>query len=381
MSKDITESAAKHYGTEADPLKKLQSMTVAMEEDHGETIFEDYERNILNPRKKIKEETKEHHRRAYRDWMDWMEENTHRHPTLPSVQNIKDWMDYLSESMDEGAVIDKVNHIKAVYEWLQEKPAFAHPTHYNPFIIAKKEKEFSTSEPDDYPQLGLDDIARKVQSIKHIGERAATVFQLKTGVRSTELANIRFEELHLSNADVRAHFDGRDGQRHGPIGSHDQLENYTNAVFIPPDDGAEHYGNKRKMPTVIPLDRETQAVLIDWLLIRPDNGDPHVFLTQKGKPLERNSLRYVWTKHWHPEYKFDEADKYRSVSPHYARHWFSSWFRVHVNMPEPLVEYLRGDKAGYELRNGRAAIHRYIHTYYDDVKDMYEQEIFQLGLE
>jgi integrase/recombinase XerD len=50
-------------------------------------------------------------------------------------------------------------------------------------------------------------------------------------------------------------------------------------------------------------------------------------------------------------------------------------------MPEPWVEYLRGDKAGYELKSGRAAIHRYIHTYYDDVKDMYEREIFHLGLE
>ena len=115
--------------------------------------------------------------------------------------------------MNEGVALDKVNYVKKVYEWLQGKPAFKHPTHYNPFIIAKNEYELRESEPDDYPKLVSEHTIEQVKSINHIGERAATVFQLKTGVRSTELSNIRLEELHLSNADVRAHFDGRDGQR------------------------------------------------------------------------------------------------------------------------------------------------------------------------
>ena len=379
MSKNIDEIASKQFGTEADPLAGLQSQTEAIEQDLGESIFEHYEREILNNRR-LKESTKEHHRRAYRDWLEWMSLNSTRHPTLPSVQNVKDWIAHLCQSMDEGAALDKVNHVKKVYEWLQGKPSFKHPTHYNPFILAKNEYELRESEPDDYPKLVLEDIIEQVESIKHIGERAATIFQLKTGVRSTELSNIRFEELNISNADVRAHFDGRDGQQHEAMGSHDQLEDCPNAVFIPPDDGVEHEGNKRKMPTVIPLDEETQRALVDWLLIRPDNGDPHVFLTQKGKPLERNSLRHVWTKHWHPQYKYGDSDKYRSVSPHYARHWFTTWFRVQANMPELWVQYLRGDKTGFELKGGRASIHHYIHTYYEDVEKMYREAVFNLGI-
>jgi integrase/recombinase XerD len=379
MSKDIDQIASEEFGTEADPLVGLQRQTENIERELGEPIFDYYEHEVLNNRR-LKQRTKDHHRRAYRDWQEWMCANSTRHPTLPSVKNVTDWMTEMCKSMDEGAALDKVNHVKKVYEWLQGKPAFKHPTHYNPFILAKEERELRESEPDDYPKLVLEDIIEQVESIKHIGERAATVFQLKTGIRSSELANIRFEELHLSNADVRAHFDGRDGQHHEAMGSHDQLDGYANAVYIPPDDGAEHEKNKRTRPTLIPLDKETQRVMIDWLLIRPDNGDPHVFLTQKGKPLERNSLRHVWTKHWHPQYKYENDDKFRSISPHYARHWFSTWFRVTANMPELWVQYLRGDKTGYELKSGRAAIHRYIHMYYEDVEEAYRNSVFKLGI-
>ena len=141
----------------------------------------------------------------------------------------------------------------------------------------RDEIELEESDPDDFPKLGLEEIREQVQSIKHIGERAVTVFALKTGVRSTELSTIRFEDIHITNADVLAHYDGRDGQKHGPMGSHDQLDGITNAVYIPPH--KERDGNKRKMPTIVPLDDETRRALIDWLLIRPDNGDPYVFLT------------------------------------------------------------------------------------------------------
>lgn len=175
-----------------------------------------------------------------------------------------------------------------------------------------------------------------------------------------------------------AHYDGRAGQDHGPMGSHDQLEDVANAVYIPPED--KRQGNKREMPTVIPLDDETRRVLIDWLLIRPDNGDPYVFLTQKGKQMGQSSLWNMWAKHWHPEYRFDEKDELRSISPHYSRHWFSTWFRTQAEMSEPKVQYLRGDKMSSEIDRSRSAFHRYVHTHYADVEDEYRSGIFKLGL-
>lgn len=162
------------------------------------------------------------------------------------------------------------------------------------------------------------------------------------------------------------------------MGSHDQLEDITNAVYIPTEDLRD--GNKRKMLTVIPLDDETRRVLIDWLLIRPDNGDPHVFLTQKGKKAGAQLTPPRLDKHWHPEFEFEEGEKYRSISPHYARHWFTTWFRVHANMPELWVQYLRGDKTGKEIGTGQQAIHRYIYIYYEDVEQEYRENVFKLDI-
>lgn len=48
-------------------------------------------------------------------------------------------------------------------------------------------------------------------------------------------------------------------------------------------------------------------------------------------------------------------------------------------MPEPLVQYLRGDKQHDMRDHSRSAFHRYVHTYFDDVEDMYRDEIFKLS--
>lgn len=148
-----------------------------------------------------------------------------------------------------------------------------------------------------------------------------------------------------------AHYDGCEGQNHGPMGSNNQLDGVVNAVYIPPED-------KREMPTIIPLDDETRRVL----------------------RLERNSLRHVWTKHWDPEFKFDEETDVRSISLYYSRHWFSTWFRTQAEMSEPKVQYLRGDKMGPDIDTSRSAFHRYVHTSYADVEDEYRAGIFKLGI-
>jgi integrase/recombinase XerD len=281
----------------------------------------------------------------------------------------------------------RVNRVAEVYEWMQEDNRFPHPDEYHPYELAKKNNKglLKSSDPREFPQLGLDDVRRKIHEIKHIGERAVTVFGLKTGVRPGELANLRVEDVHITNVDVLNHFDGK-GQDHGQMGSHSQLDGRQNAVFIdtkknrPGNSKQNKPGNKRKNPTVLPLDSEMRRVLIDWLLIRPDNGSPWVFLTQKGGQMKPSNLQYVWRKHWWPEYEVTDDEKRRSISPHYARHWFSTWFRTQARMPEPWVQYLRGDVQSSEVDNSRDAFHRYIHTYYEDVEDEYRENVFTLGI-
>ena len=96
--------------------------------------------------------------------------------------------------------------------------------------------------------------------------------------------------------------------------------------------------------------------------------------------MDRNSLRHVWTKHWHPEYKFEEGEDVRSICPHFARHWFTTWWRTKVHVPLEYDLYLRGDKQRDLESTGRAAIHHYIHTYYEGVEDTYREKVFKLGI-
>lgn len=370
------EAVAEQFGLDSDPNAKLNEgmQSLSVDVDWFDYYFTEY-----IDQKDIKESTKKHYERSFRDWSEFMQQYE-RHPTLPSEYHVEAFVDSCLTQMEGHAVRKKLNHVKIVYEWMQENPRFPHPTTYNPFVLIKNKRkaDLKTEDADDYPKLTLLDLQSQVESIKHIGERALTVFQLKTGVRSTELSNIRFEEIHLTDSDVLAHYDGCAGQDHGPMGSHDQLDELTNAVYIPPEDKRD--GNKREMPTIIPLNDETRRLLIDWLLIRPDNGDPHVFLTQKGKPMTRESLRHIWTKHWHPDYEFSEEAELRTISPHYARHWFSTWFRTQANLPEPWVQYLRGDKMGPDINSTRSAFHRYVHTYYEDVEEAYRENVFKLEL-
>lgn len=365
---------AEEFGFETDPLAKFNEKMSKFDTDWYDYYYQEYIDN-----RDIVDETKDQIKRSYQDWCEFMYQFD-RHPTLPNENHVEAYVDELIEKVSKEVARRKINHVKEVYEWMQANPRFPHPTNYNPFLLIKNKRkaDLSNEDPDDHPNLSLDDIERQVKSIKHIGERAMTVTQLKLGIRSTELANIRLDEIHITNADVLAHYDGREGQNHGPMGSHDKLEGISNAVYIPHDD--KRPGNKRKMPTIIPLDDETRQVLIDWLLIRPDNGDPHLFLTQKGKPLDKDSLRYIWSKHWLPEYKFEEEDEVRSISPHYSRHWFSTWFRTKAEMAEPKVQYLRGEKMSSEFDGTRSAFHRYVHTRYADVEDEYRSSIFKLGL-
>lgn len=363
------ERVADRAGLEGDPNAGYNQVMAADDVNLFDLYYREYVENA-----DIKDTWRKKYRQAFDEWCEFMERETSRHPTLPNEEHVEAWVDELLDRMNGQAARKQINHVKEVYEFAQNDPYFPHPTHYNPFIIVKnkRKRDLRRDPPDEFPQLNLDDIREQVESIEHVGERALTVFQLKTGVRSSELSNVQFQDLNITNADLMAHYEPLD------IGTHPQVEEKSNAVYIPPKDKRD--GNKREMPTVIPLDDELRRTLLDWLLIRPDNGSSHVFLTQNGKQMKPSSLLHVWRKHWRPEYEYDETEEFRSISPHYARHWFSTWFRLRASLDEPLVQYLRGDKQGAEINRTRSAFHRYVHAYYEDVEDAYRRHVFKLGL-
>ncbi|WP_160135783.1 integrase [Halococcus salsus] len=51
---------------------------------------------------------------------------------------------------------------------------------------------------------------------------------------------------------------------------------------------------------------------------------------------------------------------------------------MHQDVNAELVHYMRGDEAGTSIEDG--AMHHYIHTYYEDVEDLYLDRVFKLDV-
>jgi len=355
-------------GVSSDPLEPLQDEMELFEWDWYDRYYEKYVKT-----KTTSEEYQNQYRLAFGDWKKHMAQFD-RLETMPSERQVDLFIEELLKTQTPGVVKTKIRYIREVYQWMQEDGRFPHPTNYDPFLKSLESHKIAlkSEDADDFPVLHLEDVQRKVKEITNVAERATIVFQLKTGVRSSELCNVRFSDITLSNHEVMKHYESVG------IGSDSILQDKQNVVYIPRDKIRKK--NKRKCPTVIPLDEETRAALIDYLLIRPDNGDEHVFLTKKGKRLDKGSLQVFWNNNWRPEYEYDEGDEFRSISPHFARHWMTTWFRSRRAWNEPWVQYLRGDRMGPDIGTKRSAMHRYVHSYYGDIEDRYEKDIFSLRI-
>lgn len=102
-------------------------------------------------------------------------------------------------------------------------------------------------------------------------------------------------------------------------------------------------------------------------------------MTHKGEKLNRTDIRYIWTKYWWPEYEFDEDDQYRSVTPHFARHRFGTYWKSDLDgINREHVKYMCGDKTDTSVGRAHDALNHYVHTYYEDVEELYRSRMYQL---
>jgi integrase/recombinase XerD len=256
-------------------------------------------------------------------------------------------------------------YLNAAYQYWQEDAAFPHPQDYNPIDLAKETVDLSGDDPKEPPRVTVEELREKVSDITHIRDRAIVLTQLKLGLRATELCNIKLSEIHIDISDVRDHY--------GEMSKVRALQGRKNAVYIPHD----RDGNKSRRPRVLPLDEELRQALLRYLLIRPDNGEPWLFLSknQRGQ-LRKKDVNSVWKEAFHPEYA--ETDEHRAVTSHFGRHRFTTYWRVEEDLNRELVKYMRGDTAGSATLEDMGAIDEYIHTYYEDIEPVYRENIFKL---
>jgi integrase/recombinase XerD len=119
-----------------------------------------------------------------------------------------------------------------------------------------------------------------------IGRRdhALLTLTIQAGLRVTELTNLRCQDVHLST------------------GPHVQA-----------------FGKGRKHRAT-PLTRQTVAVMREWLTERDGQPDQPLFPTSRGRPLSRDAIALLITKHATTASRNCPTLTNKKVSPHMLRH-------------------------------------------------------------
>ena len=367
---DTLQEVAEAFDTSLDPLAEFEERFDTLEIDPFEPVME----KVLEPND-LHESTLRQYRCVFEEWTKHMAHEG-RHPACPHDEHVVRFIEYQLAPEAEGGkdnhpgtVKGKIRKLNRAYEFWQDTAAFPHPQDYNPFQLARETVNLESPDPKEHRRLPVSELWEMIASVTHLRKRAIIGVQFKLGLRATEVSNIKLRDLSLDIAELKDHY--------SEMGSERRLEGRPNAIYVPP--GEERPGNKSRRPRVLPLDDELRRLLVRYLLARPDNGEPWLFLSQKShSKLNEKAVNKVWKDEFHPEY--EETEQYRPVTSHFGRHRFTTWWRVEQDVNRELVKYMRGDKAGSKSVTNNEAIDAYLHTYYEDIEDLYLENIYKLGL-
>lgn len=364
MSEDNPrQELAQAFDRDLDPLEEY----AATFEEKDIDAFEVYKQQRLST-KDISQSAVNEYDRTFRQWREFMARYD-RHPTCPNESHVKEFIAYMRDERGNavGTIKNRLMYLNAAYQYWQEDAAFPHPQDYNPIDLAKASVDLTDDGPKEPPRLTVDELREEITDITHIRDRLIVLMQLKLGLRASEVCNIKLSEIHISNRDVQDHYE--------QMGTARAMQGRENAVYIPHD----RENNKSRRPRMLPLDDELRHALLQYLLIRPDNGEPWLILakTTHGQ-IENQGVNAIWKDAFHPEY--DETEEYRAITSHFGRHFFTTYWRVHEDLNRELIKYMRGDTAGSATMEDMGAIDEYIHTYYEDIEEIYRDRIFKLNV-
>ena len=364
MTENAREELAQAFDRNLDPLAEFEPTFQQTDVDP----FEVYKEERLS-NKDLSDAALGEYDRSFRYWKEYMEGND-RHPACPNEEHVKGFIEHLRK--DHGNVSDTIKnrlmYLNSAYQYWQDDAAFPHPTDYNPIELAKDTVNLSREEEaKEPPRLAVAELRDHVADISHIRDRLIVLLQLKLGLRASEVCNIKLSEIHLQNSDVRNHYE--------EMGTATALSGREDAVYIPHD----RERNKSRRPRVLPLDDELRRAIVEYLLIRPDNGEPWLILSKSGRnQMQKGHINDVWTDVFQPEYA--ETEEHRAITSHYGRHRFTTYWRVQQDLNRELIKYMRGDTAGSATMEDMGAIDEYIHTYYEDIESLYRENIYKLNL-
>lgn len=280
------------------------------------------------------------------------------------------WIHGLRGERSPSTVATYASYLHRFYGYMVQVGVFES----NPMTLVVEEMDESIDTDPARREIMLPDMRKFVASVRHPLDRAVVVTLLKTGIRAGELCNLDLRDLNVDDADVRARY----GERH-----RGSLDGRPDSLYVSdePTRGAVVNGeergdsNKRKRPTVIPVDEELKRTLKRWLAVRPDarsSAEPLFCSTSEwGRRLTIGMVGQTVTDHAEAAGWYETGGgPEENVTPHYFRHFFTTHLRDRTG-ERGIVKYLRGDVAS-------DIIDTYTHNWGDRVREVYEANIYSL---
>lgn len=364
MTNEERQEIADAFGKDLDPLVKYEQTFV----EHDLRPFEAALAELVDE-ENTPENTIRNYTTPWKLWKQFMQSQG-RHPACPAEDHVDDFVDYLRNEREnnDGSIKLKLRHLNAIFKFWQNDPAFPHGDSFNPFAKRLEGKDISYDGPKDPPRVSISKLRELLSDINHWRDRAIILTQLKLGLRASELCNIKISEINIQHQELTDHY--------SEMGTHQQVATRPNSIYIPED----RQLNKSNVPRVLPLDDELRATLIEYLLVRPDNGKPWLFLSPtRHNQMSNTTVNSTWKDYFHPEYQFEDDNQYRSITSHFGRHRFSTYFEKEQNWDENDIKYMLGHEGAYNEETS-SSLESYIHTYHEDIRDDYLKEIYKFGL-
>ena len=354
------------FNNETDPLEKYVNNFESLDVDPLQLYVHDVVESRGLSRSRIND-----FKRVYSQFRDFMEGR--RPPACPTPWQIRQFAAHQKEKRGKKAQQVKADlwMLNNAYEYWQSQPEFPHPPDYNPIDNALEKipfTDYSSEESDKEVRiLPHEDLRQRVQKINHIRDQAIVGTQLKIGARVGEITEMRLCDINIQHSQLRDHY--------SELGTHPRLD-FENAIIIP--DKHERDGNKSSNYRILPIDDELRKLLIKYLLIRPDNDESYVFLSQeRNARLWPKRINEMWKDAFHPEYA--ETENHKPVTSHYGRHYFTNYWRVKQEVDRVLVQYMRGDELTDD-EDEKEGIDHYLHAKYPDIEELYRKNIYKFGI-
>lgn len=280
------EALAGAFDRPADPLADAGDVFDELDIDP----FELFQTEVLESRN-LADSTYRVFDSVFEQWRRFMRDQG-RHPACPTPDHVEAYIEWQTAPEAEGGennvnrtVKEKLRKLNQAYRYWQQDAAFPHPDGYNPFYIARDRVPLPVQKEKEHRRIPISELGDMVSSVTDLRARTLIATQMKLGLRAGEVANVRLADLELSDAEAPDHYPS--------LGTSGRVEGYDDVLYVPSKHTRD--GNKSARPRLLPIDQELRSLLDRYLLVRPDNGEPWLFLSQKSHTqLTSSAVNDIW---------------------------------------------------------------------------------------